>query len=179
MGRLKQIGIDVEVNGVIEKNRRSFSESENDILRRLLLDGRESRTPVRPVTTRTPTEASGPSRKRGLWSVEFRGQRHAAPNLKGAYERLLLILSDAFPSFLQDFSQEQARSRRFVARNPVHLYLASPELADEFAKPLRDGWYFDTNLSTDQVANRARVAARVCGLLYGRDVKILNGLQQI
>lgn len=178
MGRLKQIGIDVEVNGVIERSRRSFSESENDILRRLLLD-RPTEIATKSIRTRASSEAQGPSRRRGLWSVEFQGDRHSAPNLKGAYEKLLLLLSEAFPRFLEDFSQEQARSRRFVARNPAHLYLASPELADEFAKPLRDGWFFDTNLSAEQVAKRVRAAARVCGLLYGRDMKILNGLQQI
>ena len=37
MSRMKQISIDVEVNRVIEANRNAFSESENDILRRLLL----------------------------------------------------------------------------------------------------------------------------------------------
>jgi hypothetical protein len=176
---LKQIGIDVDVNGVIERSRRTFSETENDILRRLLL-----RQPTLPRTqsqppTRAPKETGASTRVHGQWMVEFRGQRHSAPNLKGAYRALLLTLSDAFPDFLQRFAQEKSRSRRFVSRVPAELYLSTPELADDYAEPLRDGWYFDTNLSAQQVAKRARVAARVAGLLYGRDVRILNKFEEI
>jgi len=111
--------------------------------------------------------------------VEFRGQRHPAPNLKGAYRTLLLTLSEAFPDFLQQFSKEKSRARRFVSRVPAELYLSTPELADDHAELLRDGWYFDTNLSAQQVAARARIAARLTGLLYGRDVRILNNFQEI
>ena len=178
MARLKQIGIDVQVNAAIEKGRCLFSETENDILRRLL------RLPTPPLS-RPPTEASSipvaerPSRHRGLWTVELRGKRLAASSLKGAYEVLLLELDRAFPAFLEQFAQEKSRSRRFVSRTPKSLYLASPALAEYHAMPLGDGWYFDTNLSTAQVATRARVAARLCGLAYGRDVRILNHLQEI
>jgi hypothetical protein len=172
---MKQIGIDVDVNRAIENARQSFSESENDILRRLLLG--QSRRPATP--SRPARAAEEQVRARGLWSVEIKGQRYSAANMKEAYRSLLLKLDELSPNFIQRFSAERARSRRFVARDPAQLYDSSPHLAKEHARELKDGWYFDTNLSTEQVAARAKVAARIAGLSYGRDVKLLENLRMI
>lgn len=179
MAEMKTIQIDLDVNAAIERNRRSFQESANDILRRHLLGERDEGNPSR--VSATDLEASGEpgDRIRGRWTVELGGKRVAATNLKTAYRTLLLLLHERHPEFLQAYSQERARARRFVARAPRDLYLNSPDLAKHHAKPLIGGWYFDTNLSTDQVARRARVAARLCGLRYGRDVRILNNLEEI
>ena len=66
-----------------------------------------------------------------------------------------------------------------MALNPSELYDSAPHLAEDHARLLKDDWYFDTNLSTEQVAKRARVAARVAGLNYGRDVKLMENLRLI
>jgi hypothetical protein len=175
MPRLKQIGIDVEVNGAIEQARLSFAESENDILRRLVLKPRTGKA----SNPGPPPARSGPPRTRGLWTVELSGRSESAANLRDAYGLLLRRLAERFPDFLERFSQEKARSRRFVARNPVHLYSNAPHLADKHAKALVEGWFFDTNLSAIQVSQRIRIAARLCGLLYGNDVRILDNLREI
>jgi hypothetical protein len=191
MSQLKQIGIDVEVNAAIERERRSFSETENFILRRLLLTGSAPPAAALPSLAGPPSgtargmPAAGRAellpgeRITGRWTVEVLGERVAAANLKGAYRTLLLLLADRVPDFFQKFAQERSRSRRFVARAPADLYLASPELAKQHAKPLAQGWYFDTNLSTDQVTRRVRIAARICGLRYGSNVRLLNNLEEI
>lgn len=178
MARLKQIGIDVDVHRAIEQERHSFSESENDILRRLLL---REKAPRRNAVSKEPRSivAEEAVRARGLWSVDIKGERISAANMKDAYRMLLLKLAEASPDFIERFASERARSRRFVARNPTDLYDSSPHLADEYAQPLKDGWYYDTNLSTEQVAKRARVAARVAGLSYGRDVRLLDNLREV
>jgi hypothetical protein len=177
MARMKQIGIDVDVNRAIEQSRLSFSESENDILRRLLL-GEAKRAPA-PAVIRRNRQSEERIRGRGLWSVELEGERFPAPNMKEAYRTLLLKLDERSPQFIDRFSAERSRSRRFVSRKPADLYDSSPHLAGDHAQPLKDGWYFDTNLSTEQVAKRARVAARVAGLSYGRDVKVMENLRLI
>ena len=177
MPRLKQIGVDVDVNAVIEKNRATFAESENDILRRIL------RIPDRTVPRRAVeaviTSTDEPVRRRGLWTVRIGVDRLPAANLKDAYRQLLLELHHRQPGFIDAFGAEKARSRRFVSRSPASLYLASPQLAKKYAQPLADGWFFDTNLSAQQVGQRARLAARLSGLNYGRDVQILNGFEEI
>ncbi|HEX8307206.1 MAG TPA: hypothetical protein VF645_02165 [Allosphingosinicella sp.] len=199
MAELKQVGIDVEVNRMIEAHRRGFSESANDILRRVLPFVPPPGASQAPIAThdgsapaaRAPGQwaldghvesartASAGTRSRGQWAVEIEGRRIPVPNLKAAYRTLLLSLEERHPDFLSRFAEEKGRSRRFVAQTPGGLYTASPHLAKKHAEPLVDGWYFDSNLSTDQAARRSRIAARLCGLRYGADVRILENLREI
>jgi hypothetical protein len=173
----KAVEIDIDVARAIERGRRSFGESENDILRRLLL-GRPQ--PARPRGGGDGKDSPrGPARTRGLWTVEIGGRRLGAANLKDAYRVLLRELAAVHPDFLQAFADEKTFGRRFVARSPAALYGRSPHLADRHALPLGDGWYFDSNVAVTQVAKRARIAARLCGLFYGSDVRILDNLREI
>jgi hypothetical protein len=178
MGRLKQIAIDVDVHRAIEQARQSFSESENEILRGLLLGEGKPRRAASPRRFKESAVEES-IRSRGLWSVEVKGQRTSAANMKDAYRTLLLKLDEVSPTFIERFASERARSRRFVARKPTDLYDSSPHLAEEYGQLLKDGWYYDTNLSTEQVATRVRVAARVAGLSYGREVRLLDNLREI
>ncbi|HET9639848.1 MAG TPA: hypothetical protein VFP12_11640 [Allosphingosinicella sp.] len=177
MGRLKQVGIDVEVHRLIEQHRRSFLESTNDILSRIL-PLIPPAAPPSPIRVGSASPMPG-TRNRGQWTVEIEGRRIAAGSLKAAYRTFLITLSERSPEFLTRFAEEKGRSRRFVARTPGGLYGASPHLAKDHAELLADGWYFDTNLSAEQVASRVRIAARLCGLRYGADVRILENLREI
>jgi len=179
LAKLRQVGIDVEVYRMVEQHRRSFAESSNDILRRILpLVPLSGAAPVQVGRDGEPAPQPG-TRSRGQWTVEIEGRRTPVANLKAAYRLLLLALSKRHPDFLPRFAEEKGRSRRFVARTPGGLYAASPHLAKKHAEPLVDGWYFDTNLSADQAAQRSRIAARLCGLRYGADVRILENLREI
>lgn len=169
MAKFKQIGIDVEVSRAIEANRLSFSETENDILRRMMTGARPQRLPSPKFNP--PILLQG-KRNRGAWSVVVNGEKSAAASLTSAYQTMLLSLAGQDSGFLEKFSARRARTRLFVARRPEALYGNSPHLAIDFAKPLTDGWYFDTNLSLQQIAQRARAAAEVSGLRYGVDLYI-------
>jgi hypothetical protein len=166
--KYKQIQIDVDVSRAIEAQRLSFSETENDILRRIIL--KASARPAGASTSRSSTE-----RSRGAWEVVYKGNRIAAQNLKAAYRSLLLEITKDQPEFLSRFSKERARSRGYVSKNPASLYDNSPQLATDHAKLLTAGWYFDTNLSRSQVAQRARVAAKIAQLDYGPNFSICEG----
>lgn len=185
MGRLKQIEIDVDINRLIEEGRRSFDESENDILRRILLADRAAQQreaaapPPPPPFPPAVAEQDEPRRVRGNWAVEYQGEMLPAANLKDAYRTLLLRLADDFPNFLDEFASFGSRSRRFVARTPHELYANSPHLTTTHARILGHGWFYDTNLSADQISQRARVAARICGLNYGSDIKVMSNLVEI
>lgn len=182
----RRIEIDLAVHRAIERRRSSVSESENDILRRILTgSSRHAASPRRAAAPRRaappPRAAGAPAgatRSRGSWSVQLGGDRLAAANLKDAYRRLLWALAAVHPHFLEALAGEKERRRRFVATSPAALYEGSPHLV-RHAEPLADGWYFDTNLSEAQVAKRARIAARLCGLFYGQDVRILDNLREI
>lgn len=180
MAELRQIGIDLDVHRVIEEQRRSFSESENDILRRMLLIGRGREETVPPIARQAPpasSEPDEPRRVRGNWALDYQGERIPAANLKDAY-RLLLRLAQGFPNFLEEFSRIGSRSRRFVAQTPHELYAQSPHLTAHHARILTDGWFYDTNLSTDQINQRSRIAARICGLHYGSEIAILSNVEE-
>jgi negative regulator of replication initiation len=175
----RRVEIDVAVHRAIERGRHALGESENDILRRLLLGTGRRADGGRGAPAGGAARAPGQVRSRGLWTVEIGGRRIAAANLKQAYRRLLLELDAAHPQFLEAFAVEKGRTRHFVARTPAALYGSAAHLAGRHAEPLASGWYFDTNLSAAQVAKRARIAARLCGLLYGQDVRILDNLREI
>lgn len=176
MAKYKQIGIDVEVSRAIEANRLSFSETENDILRRMVTFEEPQRRPS--PTLNLPTLPQG-TRNRGAWSVVINEEKSAAGSLKSAYQTMLLSLAGQDPSFLEKFSTRRGRTRFFVSKRPEALYGNSPHLAADFAKPLTDGWYFDSNLSLQQIAQRARVAAEVSGLRYGVDLYIAKDNEAI
>jgi negative regulator of replication initiation len=175
MAKMKQIQIDIDVSRVIEANRYSFSEKENDILRRLLLT--TSKPTLASVMTNV-TKLDAPqfgSRSRGHWQVKFGDAVVAANSLKDAYCNLLLLAHQSDDQFLERFSRLQGRARRYVARTGPNLYLKSPHLSKDHAAALTDGWFVDTNLSEEQVHIRARAAAREAGLPYGRDVWVKQG----
>lgn len=171
MTRMKQIVIDVDVNRVIEANRSSFSEKENDILRRLLL---ERVSPEIARVTQLDVPKFG-SRNRGHWQVKFGEEVASANSLKDAYCKLILLAYERDPAFLDRFSTHKGRMRRYVARDPKALYPSSPHLAKDHAIMLVPGWYLDGNLSETQVSARIRAAAREAGFAYGHTVWIKNG----
>lgn len=170
--------VDEAVHALIERHRRSESESRNDILRRILPLVPAAAAP-RPSLAAIVSPPPPGTRQRGQWAVEIEGERIAAANLVSAYRTLLEALDRLHPDFLADFAEEKGRRRRFVARTPASLYPASPHLAKRHAVPLTGGWWFDSNVSTVQVARRARIAARICGLRYGAQLRILEGLREI
>ncbi|WP_106639487.1 hypothetical protein [Allosphingosinicella vermicomposti] len=176
MGGLKQIGIDVDVHRLIEQSRLSFGESENDILRRLLL-AQPAHDPKTASSRKSPARIG--ARARGSWTVVIGQERIAATNLKNAYYIFLRRLAEAYPDFLPLFAQERSHSRRFVAQVAEQLYENSPHLARTFACTLVDGWYYDSNLSADQISRRARIAARLCGIHYGTDARILGNAREL
>lgn len=168
MPRTKQISIDVEVNRIIESNRNTFSESENDILRRLLvIPAAQTHASVK-----APDRLPQDTRRRGAWSVQITGEEFQATNMKNAYCIMLRELANLDSNFLIEFSKQKSRSRRFVAREAMSLYQSSPDLAKDYAAELVPGWYVDTNLSQQQVKKRAQAAAEVAGLKYGTEVTI-------
>ena len=175
----RQIAIDLDVHRAIERHRQALCETENEILRRLVLPARGRAAGVRgPAPGIWSRMASSAPRSRGLWSVEVGGRKIPAANLKDAYRRLLRELAAAHPQFLDAFAGEKGRTRRPVARTPTELYGQSRHLA-RHAELLVEGWYFDSNLSAARAGKLARIAARLCGLYYGPDVRILDNLREL
>jgi hypothetical protein len=181
MPERREIAVDLDVHRVIENSRETFSESENDILRRLLLPQpkKETNSLIRNETRPAPATRGTVTRSRGLWSIQIKDERIAAESMIDAYRLLLIRLGKLVPGFFDRLALEGNKRRRLIARSAGELYISSPHLTRDHAQHLTDDWFFDTNLSTEQVAQRARIAARVAGLTYGRDVRLLDNMREV
>jgi hypothetical protein len=184
---MRPIEIDLEIHRLIETGRRSFAESENAILRRLLgIDEGGARQSTQRAEsgggqgTEHMIETAIPigSRTTGNWSVLWNGQRFLARNLREAYLTGLARLAEHDTTLLERLSKEGSSRRRYVARRPEGLYPNSPHLAEpgkHNSHPLGD-WHIDLNLSRDQAAKRIRRAAALAGVRYGTTIAIKEGL---
>lgn len=160
------IEIDIDVYRALEARRTSFQQSRNDILRNVFsLPDLPTKSAALPPALPTP-------RRTGTFAFQLHGKRVEAQSLKDAYLRCLEALAEIEPRFLERLGQLSTRARRLVARQPEHLYLSSPDLAEKHAAPLLDGWWVDTNLSRQQCEKRLQAACEVARIQFGRDLTL-------
>lgn len=158
---MRKIEIDLDVHKVIEDARQSFEETENSILRRLLtIDlgaGGGSRS-ARPSGLPRSTRSSG------AYSVLIEGQPVEGNTLRDLLQRVLLVLEKRRPGFLKLVAtKDTRRGRKIVARSPEGVYPHAPHLR-ELAAPLNDDWWFDGNVSREQVSGYIKKFAEWGGL---------------
>ena len=158
----KTIEIDIEVYRAIETRRKSFAQSENDILREVF--------GISPVSLRLPLSPKRP-RRTGRCAFALLGERVEGDSLKGAYMNCLRQLAELDPQLLERLSEKTTKARRIVARRPEDLYLKkSAEFAEEHAEQLTDQWWVDTNLSRSGFEQRLKTACEVAGIGFGSDL---------
>lgn len=172
------IQIDIEVYRAIETHRTSFDQTPNDILRELVDIG----SPVDIQTDEageSPAQAQGEpihrivrNRRTGVYGFDLMGKHFEEMSLREAYKRCLMELATMDGQFLEKLAERRTRARRIVARDPRDLYLRTPKLAEKFADRLIGPWWFDVNLSQEQVENRVEIACDVAGLQFGEDLKL-------
>lgn len=165
------IDIDIEVHKVIEANRKSFEDTQNDILRRLLLGSSANGAPTAPPQLGGATTVRH-ERSTGSYGFVLNGKKMSFNNMKAAYKNCLLELASVDGTFLTSLSKEETPARRLVARDRKALYKKTPHLADEFAEELVDGWWLDTNLSQQQVESRLQIACKVANIVFGSDLEL-------
>ena len=172
MTGLAHIEISLATFKAIEAARLSFSESHDEIVRRVLAvrvsrtqrAGRESARAAPPAT-----------RRRGNVLVDLFGQAQPVANLKSAYITVLRGLVRHKPSLFEHLAEAGRTRRRWIARSAEGLYADSPHLARDHAYPIQGDWHLDTNLSRAQIDQRLEAACRIAGYRYGSDVRIIDG----
>ena len=170
MPQTTEIRIDIEVHRAIEVRRTTFSQSPNDILRATFGLPTVSEIQALPPVSLGPPRAGSKSRRTGAHKLELLGEKIVEGSLKAAYKSCLRRLAELDARFLQRLSERPTRSRRLVARDRRELYLNKPELADDYAEQLADGWWVDINLSRQQVEQRLKTACEVASLEFGVDL---------
>ena len=143
---MKQIEIDLDVNRALGNARRSFDESPNDILRRLVGIDRPA-PPARPAEPRQRA-----SRSSGAYSTLLGPHAIEANTLKHLLARSILVAETLQPGFIEQLSQQPTPKGRFiVSRSASGLYPRSPQLV-EYAEKLDETWWYDTNVGRAQVS---------------------------
>jgi len=169
------VEIDLETYKAIEANRNNFEQSLGDILKTMLLGEKVKVRDLKPENN----EVAGPTDRKARtytkirpldYSFTFMGSHSSEPTLRDAYKAILLKLAYSDKNFLERLSHEKTRARRIVARIPGDLFFKSPELARNHAEKLTSDWWFDTNLSELQVVQRLRMACKVAGIQFGKDL---------
>ena len=161
------IPIDIDVYRAIEAHRKTFSQSQNDILREVF------RLPEITFDTTEPLPPDPPKgRRTGTYVFTIRDERVEQNSLKAAYVSCILKLTELDSGFLEKLSAKTTKSRRIVAKDPRNLYLNNPSLHKKYALRLIDQWWIDTNLSRPQCEQRLEVACGIVGLQFGVDLKL-------
>jgi hypothetical protein len=111
------------------------------------------------------------SRRSGSFWFELLGkQRSEFGSLRDLLRGALLEIEKARPGTLDELSQMKPRSKRIVARDPRNLF-AKEKMAENFAKPLGEGWFYGTNNSRQETEDWLRRACKCAGLKWGVDFK--------
>jgi hypothetical protein len=111
-------------------------------------------------------------RRKGTVSYRLLGKSVENATFKAMLLDVLRTLANRDPRFLDRFSQERGRNRRYVARERSQLYSGKPGLVRDASEELVAGWWVGTNYSASQVQSIIEKACRIAGLQWGRDLFI-------
>lgn len=121
-------------------------------------------TPPIPGGTRKP-------RARGYWLF---GQEFQTRNANETLAALFRHFAEFAPEFPERFRQKArtiGRSRCYVGRTPQDVYPDREQLWEMTAQ-FAPGWYIGTNENNATKLKLLRVACRVIGLRFGKDVEV-------
>ncbi|TPL89003.1 hypothetical protein FJ950_01205 [Mesorhizobium sp. B2-3-14] len=108
-------------------------------------------------------------RQTGSYTLKFKGVTKDCWSLRNLLEEGLKSLEAYQPGVLDKLSAIKPRTKRIVARDPLHLF-DQAALAHKYAQPLIDGWWFGTNNSAEETQTWLRRGAELAGLRWGSDV---------
>ncbi len=107
--------------------------------------------------------------------MEFLGTWHPARSGSDVLVRLVQLVADHDPAFLERFvaSPRRSRKRAGIARSPEALFPANPRLAGDRSarREFRPGWWIDLNLSTGSKLMVIEQICTVADLRYGVDAR--------
>ncbi|MBZ9734351.1 hypothetical protein LB534_04990 [Mesorhizobium sp. CA18] len=109
------------------------------------------------------------SRQTGSYILKFKGVTTDCWSLRNLLEEGLKSFEAYQPGVLDKLSAIKPRTKRIVARDPLHLF-DQAALAHKYAQPLMDGWWFGTNNSAEETQAWLRRGAELAGLRWGSDV---------
>lgn len=153
-----------------ESDRSGRSRSETDV--RVAEDtGSGGSSPTPPIQPRD----GGLEKSEKLKGFVLNGEEHPARNGKETLLELLNHLHGQDSGFLDRLSKHpknKTKKRQFVARNREDLY--TKKFEDYAYTPISDGWWVGTNLNTEAIKQRIKLACEVASIEFGRNLKLIK-----
>ena len=156
-----------------EKGIRPELDDVEDFLRRQIHAGTHGATPsirpsqnnqTRPETNslKSGNEGKNSAPKR-ITGYTLDGHTEQTRSSTGTLVEILKEFQNQDPAFIQTFHERtKSNSRRLVAKSRKELYDKSHLM--KHSKPLSDGWWVGTNISTIQVENYIKIACEIRGV---------------
>ncbi len=110
-------------------------------------------------------------RPKGKYPYEFLGEDGAANTLGKLLVDALEWFAYLDSNFLEKYSEERGRTRRFLTRNPKGIYPGREDLSNYTAEVCH-GWWVGTNYSRPDVRRLLRAACEIEGLIWGVDLRV-------
>jgi hypothetical protein len=126
----------------------------------------------RSTTTAPEVPPRGRRRKSGVLNYRLFGQTVEGASYRAMLTDVLKQLAKTDREFLQRFSDEGGRTRKFVSKNAADLYRGRPDLAEEFKESIGDGWWVGTNYSAREIVAIVQRACQVAGIAWGIDLLV-------
>ncbi|QPM91146.1 hypothetical protein [Pseudooceanicola algae] len=154
------IKIDLALHKFIEAKRCSFEQSPCEIIKKELGLADTSETESNLTKPMQPIKGSNSSRQK--FSIAFGDATVSAGSLKECYFQALKRMREANPDFLDELSAVKYSRRRIVAKSPEALY--DGDGLAHFGLELGDGYFYDSNLSRQQVESRLGHCSEILGV---------------
>jgi hypothetical protein len=94
----------------------------------------------------------------------FKGQKYQAGSAREVVTKVFQLFAKEDGGFLERFAaRKHGKKRRYLARNRNELYPGRPDLSEEHAIEIADGWWMGTNYSRrdfQKMINLAREVVR-------------------
>jgi hypothetical protein len=115
-------------------------------------------------------------RRRGTRKVDdfvfsFKGQKYQAGSAREVVTEVFQLLAKEDGGFLERFAaRKHGKKRRYLAQNRNELYPGRPDLSEEHAIEIADGWWMGTNYSRRDLQKMIGLACEVARPPLGSQV---------
>lgn len=114
------------------------------------------------------------TRRSGRYYLEVQGTMIECVSLKEMLAQGLRAFQRVRPGTLEKLSEVRPRTKSIVARDPQELF-TNPDLVQEYAEQLMDGWWYGTNNSSNETLTWLKRGAEIAGLVWGKDISTSLG----
>ncbi|MER8976098.1 MULTISPECIES: hypothetical protein [unclassified Mesorhizobium] len=143
--------IDLHLHKAIEAHRLNMSETQLDIVKRVFGIGSNGNV-SQMVQMELESGRVRHGRRGGEYEFVVNGERMVRHSLKEVLKAVILAMEKTKKGAIERISTYRTpRGRRVVAKKNVEIYPGNPELVEKSAERLNGDWWFDTNISRNQL----------------------------